>query len=155
MFSRAVAQGGARALKYSAVSIIAVVITQSLILVFHGPMGLSPMVTNLLAVSIASLPAYLLNRAWVWGKRGRNDFRREVLPFWGFSLFGLALSTLLVAIVAELWKNPLAVNLANITAFGLIWVAKYLVLDTLLFGDVSITHESVSPDDAESLPEFA
>ncbi len=151
MFRRAVAQGGVKALKYSAVSVIGVVITQALILAFHGPMGLSPTVTNLLAVSIASVPAYFLNRAWVWRKRGRNDFRREVLPFWGFSLLGLALSTIAVTVVAGVWTNPLAVNVANIGAFGLIWVAKYLVLDTMLFGADTASAQA----DPASVPEFA
>ncbi len=129
-------------------------ITQSLILAFHGPMGLSPTVTNLLAVSIASVPAYFLNRAWVWGKRGRNDLRREVLPFWGFNLFGLLLSTIVVAIVANLWSNPLAVNVANIGAFGLIWVAKYLVLDTMLFGDETRGAMHELPTDPTTVPEL-
>jgi putative flippase GtrA len=155
MLRQAMAQGGAKALKYSAVSVIGVLITQSLILAFHGPMGLSPTVTNLLAVSIASVPAYFLNRAWVWGKRGRNDLRREVLPFWGFNLFGLALSTVVVAIVANWWSNPLAVNVANIGAFGLIWVAKYLVLDTMLFGDESIPAAAASPVEVAPLSKVA
>ena len=42
-----------------------------------------------LAVLIASLPAYLLNRAWVWNKGGAHSFTREVLPFWIMSLLGL------------------------------------------------------------------
>ena len=31
-------------------------------------------------------PAYLLNRYWVWGKKGKNRFTTEVLPFWVITL---------------------------------------------------------------------
>lgn len=134
MIRRAIAGGGVKALKYSAVSVVGVVVTQVLIFAFHGPAGLSATLTNFLAVSLASVPAYYLNRAWVWGKRGRNSIRREVLPFWGFSLLGLAVSTVAVSVVAGMWDNPLAINVANIGSFGLLWVAKYLVLDAVMFG---------------------
>ena len=39
-------------------------------------------------VSVVSIPAFLLNKYWVWGKRGRAHMRREVLPFWLFTVAG-------------------------------------------------------------------
>jgi Ni/Fe-hydrogenase subunit HybB-like protein len=81
----------------------------------------------------------VLNRAWVWGKSGKNHFWREVVPFWALALLGLAFSTLLVAIASD-WNNATwVVSAANLVAFGILWVAKYLLLDALLF--------KVAPDD--------
>ena len=37
---------------------------------------------------LTSVPAFLLNKYWVWGKRGRAHMRREVIPFWLFTVAG-------------------------------------------------------------------
>jgi putative flippase GtrA len=134
LLNRVRADSGRRAMRYSAVSVVSVAVTQIAILVFHGLLGWSATASNFGAVSVASVPAYLLNRAWVWGKRGDHHLTREVLPFWGMALIGLAFSTLLVAVVDDWSDSSLAVMGANIVAFGVLWVAKFLILDQLLFG---------------------
>jgi putative flippase GtrA len=131
---RARSDVGRRAIKYSATSVVGVVITQVLLIVFHSGLHWSPGWSNVWAVVIASGPAYYLNRAWVWGKRGGHHLTKEILPFWGFSLAGLLVSTLLVTFATNVWHSQLAVNGANIVGFGVLWVVKYLVLDQLMFG---------------------
>jgi putative flippase GtrA len=103
------------------------------LLLTNGVLGWSAVTANITAVSIGAVPSYALNRAWVWGKRGRSHLWREVVPFWALALLGLAFSTLVVAIADDWWDAPLVVNVANIFAFGVLWVVKYLLLDTLLF----------------------
>ncbi len=122
-----------RALRYSAVSVVGVVVTQMLLFGAHGVFGLDAVPANTLAVSVAALPVFFLNRAWVWQLNGRSSFRREVIPFWGFTLAGLALSTLAVAVVSSVTSATLAVSAANIGAFGVLWVAKFFVLDEVVF----------------------
>ncbi len=70
----------------------------------------------------------------MWGKRGRSHLTREILPFWGFAFAGLVLSTAAVNIAANLTDVKIVANLANITAFGLLWVVKFFVLDSMVFG---------------------
>jgi putative flippase GtrA len=120
--------------KYSAVSVVNVVMGQGLLLLFHAVLGLESWTSNILAVCISAVPAYYLTRAWVWGKRGRSHLTKEVLPFWGFALAGLLLSTLAVWAASSLSSNPLVPNLANIAAFGILWVIKFFVLDAFIFG---------------------
>lgn len=128
-------------LKYSAVSVVNVIVGQGLLFLFTGA-HIGPTISNVLAVSISAVPAYFMNRAWVWGKKGRSDFRREVLPFWGFALAGLVLSALVVTGASaavdyepgiEGWRRFVP-NLANISAFGILWVVKFFVLDAVVFG---------------------
>lgn len=133
LLRRVRADSGRRAMRYSAVSVVSVGVTQIAILVFHGLLDWTATAANFGAVSVASVPAYLLNRAWVWGKRGDHHLTREVLPFWGMALLGLLFSTLLVAVVDDWSDSSLAVMGANIAAFGLLWVAKFVVLDEVLF----------------------
>lgn len=123
-----------RAVRYSLVSVVAIAVSQPTLLFCTAVLDWRPVPSNLMAVSVGSIPSYLLNRAWVWNRRGGHDLRREVVPFWGMGLLGLAFSTLLVHVASRWSDAPLVANAANITAFGLLWVLKYLFLDAVLFG---------------------
>ncbi len=128
------AQFDRKPVRYSLVSVVAVGVSQLVLVVCSGVLDWSAVPSNLMAVSIGSIPSYTLNRAWVWGKRGRNNVWREVVPFWAFALLGLVFSTLLVHLAATWNDSTLVLSLANLSAFGILWVAKYLFLDALLFG---------------------
>jgi len=122
-----------RPVRYAMVSVVAVAVSQIVLLTTNGLLGWDAVISNITAVTAGSIPSYLLNRAWVWGKRGRNHFWREVMPFWALALVGLGFSTLLVAI-AHRWNDATwVVSAANLSAFGILWVAKYLLLDAILF----------------------
>lgn len=122
-----------KAAKYSFVSGISVLLTLTLLIGFKGGLGLSGVTANVLAVSLAAGPSYVLNRYWTWGKRGRNHVWKEMVPFWSMALLGLAFSTWLVALADQRWGTVLAVSLANLCAFGLLWVGKFVALDRVLF----------------------
>lgn len=133
------------------VSVIAVTCSQVVLIVCSAGLGWRPVPSNVAAVMLSSIPSYLLNRAWVWGRRGSHKFLREVLPFWVFAFVGLGFSTLLVSVAARWSEATAVVSLANLTAFGILWVAKYLVLDQLLFSLVG----DDDPDDGVDDPVFA
>jgi putative flippase GtrA len=127
---------GLRALKYASVSVVGIAVTQTLLVICYQPafgFQMSAAWANFTAVSGASVPAYLLNRQWVWQKSGRHSLHREVLPFWGISLVGLAISTIAVGYVSRHWDSQLAVSGTNIVSFGVLWVGKYLFLDSIMF----------------------
>jgi putative flippase GtrA len=124
---------GRKALKYSMVSVVAVACSQAILVLCSAVLGWDPVPSNVTAVTVSSVPSYLLNRAWVWGRTGSHDVLREVLPFWIFAFVGLGFSTLLVHLASDWSKATAVLSLANLTAFGILWVAKYLILDQLLF----------------------
>jgi len=65
---------------------------------------------------------------------------KEVIPFWALALLGFALSTAAVWFVDTRWDPvPLVINLTNLAAFGLIWMAKFFVLDRVLFNTEEAT----------------
>jgi len=127
-----------KAARYSAVSVVRVVLTQVLLLLGHGIFGLPADRANVAAVLVTAFPVFCLNRSWVWELRGRTSLRGEVLPFWGFTVAGLVLSTVAVAAVSALTASTVAVSAANIGAFGVLWVAKFLVLDGVVFAAPSL-----------------
>ena len=125
-----------RALKYASVSVVGVITTQILLLItYQNGEGLSAGWANFISVSISSVPAYILNRRWVWQRTGSHSVHREVLPFWGFSLAGLLISTVAVGWVSRHYDSQLAVSVTNIASFGILWIAKYFVLDGWMFGE--------------------
>lgn len=133
-------------LKYSAVSLINVAIGQGLLIFFGAILHINQVVANVLAVSLSAVPAYYLTRAWVWGKTGKSHLYKEVLPFWAFAFAGLILSTVSVWLATKsLGINDippadrttiekLVPNIANMAAFGVLWVVKFFVLDAYMFG---------------------
>jgi putative flippase GtrA len=131
------AQFARKPVRYFLVSVVAVGVSQITLLVCTVLLDWKPVPANLAAFVVSTFPSYQLNRAWVWGRRGNHQVFREVLPFWIVAFIGLGLSTLFVHL-ASLWSDaPLVTNAANLTAYGLLWVAKYLLLDQLLFPHIA------------------
>ena len=124
---------GARLIRYAGVSVVGVLAGQTLLFVFYQVFEWKALVANSLAVMLATIPSYLLNRAWVWKKAGAHSFGAEILPFWGMAFLGLVLSNVLVHLVEQRWGSWVLINLANLAAFGLLWIVKYMVLDRVLF----------------------
>ena len=126
-------------IRYASTSLICVAITQVLIIVLYGIVKLKEVPANLAATMLTSIPAYMLNKYWVWGKKGRPHMRREVIPFWAFTVAGWVLSTGMVALASDIGDphtpmRTIAVMIASISGFGILWVLKYLFLDKIMFG---------------------
>ncbi len=88
--------------KYASVSIVSTLVTQVvLFLTYHIWNVGSAVECNVIATVVASIPAYYLNRAWTWGKRGRSRLWGEVVPFWTIALVAMVLSTAAVGLAAH------------------------------------------------------
>jgi putative flippase GtrA len=133
LLDRATRGRGTKAIRYSMVSVVSVGIHQIVLITGHAFAGMSGIAANVLAASVASVPAFMLNKRWVWNRLDRTSFHRQVLPFWGFTIAGLLLSTAFVAVADALTTSTLVVSAASIAGFGVLWVAKFLFLDEIMF----------------------
>ena len=131
---------GQKLLKYSAASIISLVVSVVLLVVFDGLFGWGAVVSSTLATAIATIPSYQLNRKWAWGKSGKGDVWREVVPFWviafigwGFSTYSTKLteSALKGTSIGHLEKTAL-IAVVYVAAFGVLWVAKFIFFNKVL-----------------------
>lgn len=138
---------GIMAIKYSMVSVVGVVLGVTQLTIYSQFLGFDPVLSNVLSVMITAIPAFLLNKRWVWGSDGRISFTREIVPFWVFTGMGLALSTGLVAAAQTLSDSHVLVVSANLAGFGLLWVAKFVFLDKIMFGHLDSDSDS-DPDRA-------
>ncbi len=132
-----------KVLRYAAVSVVTVPLGMSLLWLFLRS-GMTPVLANLVGVTIATIPNYILNRYWVWAKRGANSVRREIAPFWAMAFLGLVISTIFVLIVGLFTDAALAFLAANFVAFGIVWVFKFFVLGRFLFGDTAAEPAAVT-----------
>ena len=123
----------AKLLRYSMTSVVGVVLGQSLLQLFYTVLDWAAVPSNVVATAISTGPVYLINRYWVWKKKSGNSLHREVVPFWGMSFLGLALSSLIVWYVEGRTEAALAISAANLAGFGVLWIAKFFVLDRVLF----------------------
>jgi putative flippase GtrA len=140
-----------RQVRFVMVSAVSVPFSQAVFLLCKEGIELNGTTSNLIAVTLACIPSYLLNRYWVWGKRGRNHFWREVFPFWAMAALGLVLSTIFVWFVDQRTDVTVFLMAANLSAFGLLYIVKFLLLDRVLF-KVADEMTSEVPDEHERQP---
>ena len=122
-----------RLVGYSTVSVGTVVVTQAVLVVAYAVLEWPAVVANVVAVCVAAGPAYYANRRWVWSRTDRHSLTGEILPFWAYSLAGLGISSLAVALADRWWQSTVAVSAANLVGFGVFWVGKFILLDRVLF----------------------
>lgn len=143
-------------IKYSMVSLVSIVVSQitqlvAFLLTHNG------VLSSVIAVAVGTVPSYELNRRWTWRKNGPSHMWREIVPFWVMSFIGLVVSTVCVYLV-EQWaedrdltkaRTAFLLNLASLFAFGILWIAKFIIINRLLFHRDH--HATASEDD---LPVF-
>ena len=120
-------------------SAVAAACSELTLLLLYGALGVSPAAASVVAWFAGAVPNYWLNRSWTWGRRGRPDLRRELLPY----AVVIAL-TLLLAVLAtravDLWLRSAGtpeatrVMLVGVTFFGVyvaVFALRFLLLDRL------------------------
>ena len=139
------------------VSAFTTVLSNTLLVVLTLMVGLGASLANILAVTVGIGPSYVLNRRWVWRRSGPHSASREVVPFVSLSFAGLVLSTIAVAAVARLGRDwsglakGVALPTANIAAFGIVWVAQFVLLDRVVFR----SHRAMYPIDGRPMEAVA
>jgi putative flippase GtrA len=131
---------GRTMIKFSCVSVISTIVAQgTLWIVFYNLRLWTAVPCNIFANACATLPSYTLNRRWAWGKSGRAHFWKEVVPFWSLSAAGMAMSIGTVSVAAHVahvhhlghLSTAILVNAANFSAFGILWILKFMVFNRL------------------------
>jgi putative flippase GtrA len=126
-------------LRYAGVSLISTLSSLSVLGLLVGVCGVGAVEANLVATAAGTVPSFELNRRWVWSRVGPRSIGREVVPFCALSFAGLLLSTVTVRAASILSGHSGrlihtgAVELANVGAYGSLWVLQFVLLDRVLF----------------------
>lgn len=130
-----------RTLRYVAASGLSTAFGQVVLVTAFGLLRWSAREAAVCSFVMAAVASYHLNRSWVWGRRGRSDLLREVVPFWAVAAVGLVLSTVGIVLAEEQAAavtddravRTAVVVVASWAAVAAVWVLKYLVLDRFVF----------------------
>lgn len=131
---------GVKLFRYVMGSVITTVVSFFVLTLVYGVLRWwSAVPSTVVANVVATVPAYWLNRTWTWGKVGRSDPWREVAPFWVLSVLGIAISMGTAALAADVARSHhfghltsiVVVDGANLLAYGVLFVGKYLVFERL------------------------
>jgi putative flippase GtrA len=131
---------GAKIIRYTLVSVISALTSLVILTIIFGVLRLgSEVYCTLFANIMAGIPSYILNRRWVWGKSGRSHIWREILPFAVMSITGIGFALYTASLahnfadvhhLQHVARTVLVVG-ANIAAFGILWLLKFVILNRL------------------------
>ena len=131
---------GRKLVRYAMVSVVSTIVSFAVLGILYGALRLwSEVPDTLVANAVATVPSYYLNRNWVWGKSGRSHLLKEVLPFWSLSVAGIVFSIFTASEARHLSDvhhfhhlgRTVLVEGANLAAFGILWVGKFLIFNKL------------------------
>jgi len=136
---------GKKMVRYAMVSVVAVPVSEIGIALGLVVLGLSAGWANVFGNSLGAIPSYYLNRTWVWGKGGRSHLVKEIVPFWTITVVGVVFAGWVGHVVGNWTKRHhwagagrvIVLLVANLAAFGVLWVAKYILFNKVLF---KVTH---------------
>ncbi|MAJ88913.1 MAG: hypothetical protein CL416_04850 [Acidimicrobiaceae bacterium] len=128
-----IADHGEKIMRYCGVSVINVLVGQGVLAFCLIVMEFGGVASQIISVMVSAIPAYFLSRQWVWKQDGEVSFRNEVLPFWGMALVGLALAVTCIAAMERVTDQPPVLMATSLGAFGVVWVAKYVILDRVMW----------------------
>jgi putative flippase GtrA len=142
---------GRKKLRYASVSVIFVPVGQALLQLLARLCG-SFTVASLLSAAILTPPNFFANKLYVWKVTSKDNQRTQMAIFWVAAMLGVTFATSLTYVVDQLTVHQtdlvrgMAVIAAQLTGFGVVWVARFLLLDRWLF---RITHAGREPSAAE------
>ncbi len=150
---------GRKQLRYMGVSVVFVPIGQVLIQVLGSVFDGNFTLASIVAAAILTVPNFFANKLLVWKDTSKDNLRTQVVVFWVAAMLGVSLATGLTYLVQQVTEDSsslvqrVAVFVAQMTGFGIVWVGRYLVLDRWLF---KVTHHGEAPsgDDLDELDEL-
>jgi putative flippase GtrA len=124
--------------RYLVVSSASFGLTQTVLFLGQVAGHLRPVGANLLAWTIGTCFCYSANRRWVWRRTERSRFVSQIVPFWAYGAVGLAFTSASLAVAQRRihWSHingALVINGVAILTAILVWIGRYLLLDSLLF----------------------
>jgi putative flippase GtrA len=128
-----------RMYRYAAGSVICFGVSEATFVALFWPHVLGARGASIAASIAGIIPGYPLNRSWTWGRKGKSDLWREVVPYWATALISTAVAAFVIGAVNAAFGEysrdvRTAINAtAYLVTYGVIFVAKYLLFDLVLF----------------------
>ena len=133
--------------RYAAGSIVALVVSELTLVICFGTGLMAAAAASVVAFFAGAVPNYLLNRAWVWKRRGRVQMRSELVPYVAISLATLGLAALATSLAADLAPDGNSTRTAFVAAaylvtYGVLFIAKFFAYQRFVFRSSSTSELS-------------
>jgi putative flippase GtrA len=131
--------GWLRFSRYTAGSAICFGVSELVFVALFAPGFLGSKGAAIVASIAGIIPGYFLNRSWTWGRKGKSDFWREVVPYWATALVSTALAALGTGAANDIFADEprgmrtLINAAAYMLVYGVLFIAKYIVFHRWLF----------------------
>lgn len=137
-------------LRYGAGSLVAMACSE-LVLIGAYNFGAGPQTAAILAWAAGALPNYVLNRRWAWRVQSqtRGEQVRELALYWVITL-ATAVLAVLATTATDAWikgtvtsrgEQSVLLAAAYLLAYGVVFVAKFVLFDRLVFSDRRSRHQ--------------
>jgi len=128
--------------KFTAGSVLAMLASEATLLTMLGLSISGPKTASVAAWFAGAVVNYFVSRTWAWGRRGRANAWREVLPFWATSVAQLLISTvtsdLAHGVAPDVTSShTLQVSLVGavyLGTYGVLFIGKFLLFHFVIFG---------------------
>ena len=129
-----------RVMRYTGGSVVAFATSEVVLVLCYATGILGTTGATIAAFFAGAIPNYVLNRRWVWQRRGRLRVGREVILYAAVSIVSLvaaAAATSWAAQAADGNKTigTAAVAAAYLVTYGVLFVTKFVVFDLFVFVD--------------------
>lgn len=122
---------------------------QALVQTLRWVFDVNEVLAVLISACLLTLPNYLANKYIVWRDKSKDNRAAEVTVFWLAAVLGTAFAMGFVFVAAKIIPeedgkllHAAAIFIAQLLGYGIVWVARYVFLDRLIF---KATHHGEEP----------
>jgi len=140
---------GRKQIRYAAVSVVFVPVGQIMVQLLRWVFGVNEVLAVFATACVLTLPNYLANKYYVWQHDSKDNRATEITVFWLAAVLGTAFAMAFVFIAGRIvpeesseLAHAIAIFVAQLLGYGIVWVARYLFLDRLIF---KATHGGEEP----------
>ena len=148
---------GRKQLRYASVSIVFVPLGQAMVQLLRWGFGVYEVTAVFISACILTVPNYLANKYVVWKHKNTENRGPEIAVCWIAAVIGTAFAMGFVDLAGKIvpeskgqLAHALAIFVAQLLGYGIVWVARYVFLDRWIF---KATHHGEEPP-AELLEEL-
>ena len=149
-------------LRYGAGSLVAMACSEVVLIGAYAVAGAGALVATVLAWTAGAAPNYVLNQRWAWRVEGEGEGeesrprvsrsaarRRELALYWGIT-FCTATAAIVATALMDAWikgavpergMQSLLVAMAYLLAYGVVFVAKFVLFDNVVFAARRSRHQ--------------
>jgi putative flippase GtrA len=113
---------------------------------------------SLVTAVVVTVPSFFILKYYVWRDRSGENLGGQMIGFWVVMMLAFSLATLFTYIVdhaanaqTTLFRGT-AVFCAQLFAFGIVWVGRYIVFDRWLFKRPADTADAMMATKAQARP---